>query len=73
MSNSFWYQPQTMLSPNRPPPMWWQVTICLAAKTGLISVTCRVPNAMMRRVAARMPAAQVSVSKFEPLWSVSPP
>ena len=67
MPNSSAFQPQTILRPNRPAPMWSAVTICLAAKTGLIIATWSVEKAVIRSVAASSPAAQVSVSYETPL------
>ena len=66
MSNSPSFQPTTMLSPKRPSPMWSAVTISLAATTGLKIGACTVPNTVMRRVAARSPVAQVTVSSVVP-------
>src|SRR5579859_4625000 len=73
ISNSSWFQPQTMLSPKRPSLTWETVTICLAAKIGCTRGACTVPNTVMRLVLARRPHAQVIVSSVLPSKSVSPP
>lgn len=72
MSNSRAFQPETMLRPNRPLPIWSAVTICLAAKIGLMKVTWSVPNTTSRCVAASKPDAQTMVSNDVPSVSVSP-
>ena len=54
-------------------PMWSAVTNSLAAISGWNSGAWTVPKTVMRSVAPKRPAAQVTVSSVEPWKSVSPP
>ena len=51
-SNSFWFQPQTILSPARPWLTWSMVAIALAVKAGVTKATCTVQKIAMRLVSA---------------------
>src|SRR6202048_1283571 len=73
ISNSSWFQPQTIFSPKRPSLTCETVTICLAAKMGCTNGACTVPNTVIRLVLASSPQAQVIVSSVLPSKSVSPP
>ena len=72
MANSPSFQPETTLTPKRPLPTWSAVTICFAAKMGLMKETCRVQKAEIACVEASKPVAQQIVSKVVPSVSVSP-